>query len=82
MLDQNDINGFGSGVSDATNDSGFYSFQKTIPVPLASNSLSALCHTRRGDVQATTQIYLNMQSDRIYQRNFYIDLPKNISRCQ
>lgn len=81
-LSQLGIDGIGRGLSVPTNSNGFYSLTLVPPVESVSNDLKATCNTKRGTVESTSPIYHPLQTDRVYQRNFYITLPRSLTRCQ
>lgn len=81
-LSQMGIDGVGRGLSVPTNSNGFYALSFVPPVDSVSNDLKTSCNTKRGAVESTSPIYLPLQTDRVYQRNFYITLPRSVTRCQ
>jgi hypothetical protein len=81
-LSQLGVDGIGRGLSVPTNSNGFYALTLVPPVDSVSNDLKATCHTKRGPVESVSPIYLPLQTDRVYQRNFYISLPRSVTRCQ
>ena len=77
----------GRSVQMPTDVNGFFTLDltyegTTIPANVVSLSLSATCYTRRGDVQNTILVARPVRTNGVpYRRNFYITLPRNISKC-
>jgi len=73
--------GLGGGFATNSDTNGFYEMEfLPFQQPLASATLNVLCRTRKGDVQVFSKIYTSVRTE-IYRRDFYITLPKNMSKC-
>lgn len=73
--------GVGGGVSVLTDANGFYELE--IQPSLQSGdtiTFSIVCQTRRGNVQMFGKLYEPLRTE-IYRRDFYLTLPKGVSRC-
>lgn len=81
-LSQTGNDGGTRGYSAVTDANGFYSITVVPVVPTIANNLILACLFRKGGVQAYNSLYPNLQTDRLYQRNFYLTLPKNVTKCQ
>jgi hypothetical protein len=66
-----------------TDDNGFYAISAVPPYePQGANVMSVVCPTRKGAVMTNSFVYDRIRTDRIYQRNFYLTLPRNVTSCQ
>ena len=79
--------GTGRSTQMPTDVNGFYTLDMTylgttIPANVVATRLSATCFTRRGDVQNTALVARPVRTNGVpYRRDFYVALPRNISRC-
>jgi len=81
VLSQTSMNGGVRGIGVTTDANGFYSIPVFPADSQISNVLQANCTTRRGNVQSSSTLFPTLLTDRVYQRNFYLTLPRNVSRC-
>lgn len=73
--------GGGSTYSTLTNSNGFYQIDFQPPAqPIASVGFTAICRTRKGNVTAPGSVYDTLRTQ-VYRRDFYVTLPKGITKC-
>ena len=78
--------GSSRGAYATTTINGFYSANleyvgELQPSNVGFSTLTATCYTRRGDIQNSIYVAYPIRLTSPYQRNFYITLPRGVSKC-
>ena len=77
------LNGSSAGTSMETDSNGFVALEAVPASPTVFNTVEINCRIARKRVNLTQTIYLfsHLQTDRLYTRTVYLNLPKGYSNC-
>ena len=62
-----------------TDSNGFFAFEYFKTAEGIGYAVSTACVTTRGKVASVMPLYTNIRADTVYQRTFYLELPRNFS---
>ena len=82
-LRQSVLNGptFSTGLETDVN--GFGALEATVPGPTIGNAVDVQCviARKRANVKQTINLYSELQTDRIYSRTVYLNVPRGYTSC-